>query len=274
MIKDIKLQLKNGINEKEIKAISFILFLVFSIPIFVEYSKIYNYPFINSFMDYFIFRNTSYFYVVEPFYVFMPIISMTLFSFSKWKNKKNGMDDLMLTRMGKKRYYLSLFWANFISAFTVILIFSLFNLICVRIAFPYEGTDSLYANTAYNLIDKYRPEMSFENFRMISNELYLFAKITFTSFAFGTISNFAYVLSFSKILKKINFIILVFGVFLSLFILAFISEMIDINYLNYINYFRVDEIISTWLIITVFLLIFIVEFLFLNFRLKSYENID
>lgn len=85
---------------------------------------------------------------------------------------------------------------------------------------------------------------------------------------------FAYVLSFSKILKKINFIILVFGVFLSLFILAFISEMIDINYLNYINYFRVDEIISTWLIITVFLLIFIVEFLFLNFRLKSYENID
>ena len=47
MIKDIKLQLKNGINEKEFKAISFILFLVFSIPIFVEYSKIYNYPFIN-----------------------------------------------------------------------------------------------------------------------------------------------------------------------------------------------------------------------------------
>lgn len=274
MIKDIKLQLKNGINEKEFKAIFFILFLVFSFPIFMEYQKNQNYPFIRSFMDKIIFRNSNYSSITEPFYVFMPIISMTLFSFSKWKNKKNGMDNLMLTRMGKKRYYLSLFWANFISAFTVILIFSLFNLICVRIAFPYEGTDSLYANTAYNLIDKYRPEMSFENFRMISNELYLFAKITFTSFAFGTISNFAYVLSFSKILKKINFIILVFGVFLSLFILAFISEMIDINYLNYINYFRVDEIISTWLIITVFLLIFIVEFLFLNFRLKNYENID
>ena len=180
----------------------------------------------------------------------------------------------MLTRMGKKRYYLSLFWANFISAFTVILIFSLFNLICVRIAFPYEGTDSLYANTAYNLIDKYRPEMSFENFRMISNELYLFAKIAFISFAFATMSNLGYTLSFLKSLKKVNFIILNFAIFLILIGLAFVAELIDINYLNYMNYFRAEEIISTWLVIFVFVSVFIMEFLFLNFRLKNYENID
>ena len=246
MIKQVRIEIKNAVNQIEFKVLFAAILLISLISIllncFQDYGR--NILFIRSYVDNSMYISIKARPIVSVFEYLSPLIVMMIYSSSKWKEEKNGMQSMIITRTNKKEYYLSKFIANFIIIFGVILFSGLINLLISYIVYPVVGFDNRWGIPVYDLIQRYDKRALLDLLRIQNPFVYILVKNIIVSTFLATISNIPYCLSFIKPFKVMEFIQICIMTFIAIAVASIIGVILHISFINYISYMYVDARIS------------------------------
>ena len=275
MIKQVRIEIKNAMNLIEFNVLFAAILLISLISIllncFQDYGR--NILFIRSYVDNSMYISIKARPIVSVFEYLSPLIVMMIYSSSKWKEEKNGMQSMIITRTNKKEYYLSKFMANFIIIFSVILFSGLINLLISYIVYPVVGFDNRWGIPVYDLIQRYDNRALLDLLRIQNPLVYILVKNIIVSTFLATISNIPYCLSFIKHFKEMEFIQICIMTFIALAVASVIGVIFHISFINYISYMYVDARISFSSVCLTIIVLNIAEVLILFKGMKKYETI-
>ena len=246
MIKQVRIEIKNAVNQIEFKVLFATILLISLISILLNCFQDYghNILFIRSYIDNSMYISIKARPIMSVFEYLSPLIVMMIYSSSKWKEEKNGMQSMIITRINKKEYYLSKFIANFIIVFGVVLFSGLMNLLISYIVYPTVGFDNRWGIPVYDLIQRYDNRALLDLLRIQNPFVYIFVKNIIVSTFLATISNIPYCLSFIKHFKEMEFIQICIMTFIVIAVASVIGVIFHISFINYISYMYVDARIS------------------------------
>ena len=275
MIKQVRIEIKNAVNQIEFKVLFAAILLISLISIllncFQDYGR--NILFIRSYVDNSMYISIKARPIVSVFEYLSPLIVMMIYSSSKWKEEKNGMQSMIITRTNKKEYYLSKFIANFIIIFGVILFSGLINLLISYIVYPVVGFDNRWGIPVYDLIQRYDKRALLDLLRIQNPFVYILVKNIIVSTFLATISNIPYCLSFIKPFKVMEFIQICIMTFIAIAVASIIGVILHISFINYISYMYVDARVSFSSVCLSIIVLNIAEVLILFKGIKKYETI-
>lgn len=275
MIKQIRIEIKNAVNQIEFKVLFATILLISLISIllncFQDYGR--NILFIRSYIDNSMYISIKARPIMSVFEYLSPLIVMMIYSSSKWKEEKNGMQSMIITRLNKKEYYLSKFIANFIIVFGVVLFSGLMNLLISYIVYPTVGFDNRWGIPVYDLIQRYDNRALLGLLRIQNPFVYILVKNIIVSTFLATISNIPYCLSFIKHFKEMEFIQICIMTFIAIAVASVIGVIFHISFINYISYMYVDARISFSSVCLSIIVLNIAEVLILFKGMKKYETI-
>ena len=275
MIKQVRIEIKNAVNQIEFKVLFAAILLISLISIllncFQDYGR--NILFIRSYVDNSMYISIKARPIVSVFEYLSPLIVMMIYSSSKWKEEKNGMQSMIITRTNKREYYLSKFIANFIIVFGVILFSGLINLLISYIVYPVVGLDNRWGIPVYDLIQRYDKRALLDLLRIQNPFVYILIKNIIVSTFLATISNIPYCLSFIKPFKEMEFIQICIMTFIAIAVASIIGVILHISFINYISYMYVDARISFSSVCVSIIVLNITEVLILFKGMKKYETI-
>lgn len=275
MIKQVRIEIKNAMNQIEFKVLFAAILLISLISIllncFQDYS--HNILFIKSYVDNSMYNSIKARPIVSVFEYLSPLIVMMIYSSSKWKEEKNGMQSMIITRTNKREYYLSKFIANFIIVFGVILFSGLINLLISYTVYPVVGFDNRLGIPVYDLIQRYDKRALLDLLRIQNPFVYILIKNIIVSTFLATISNIPYCLSFIKPFKEMEFIQICIMTFIAIAVASIIGVILHISFINYISYMYVDARISFSSVCVSIIVLNITEVLILFKGMKKYETI-
>ncbi len=275
MIKQVRIEIKNAMNQIEFKVLFAAILLISLISIllncFQDYS--HNILFIKSYVDNSMYNSIKARPIVSVFEYLSPLIVMMIYSSSKWKEEKNGMQSMIITRTNKREYYLSKFIANFIIVFGVILFSGLINLLISYTVYPVVGFDNRWGIPVYDLIQRYDKRALLDLLRIQNPFVYILIKNIIVSTFLATISNIPYCLSFIKPFKEMEFIQICIMTFIAIAVASIIGVILHISFINYISYMYVDARISFSSVCVLIIVLNITEVLILFKGMKKYETI-
>mgnify|MGYP006871947182 FL=1 len=275
MIKQVRIEIKNAVNQIEFKVLFAAILLISLISILLNCFQDYghNILFIRSYVDNSMYNSIKARPIVSVFEYLSPLIVMMIYSSSKWKEEKNGMQSMIITRLNKKEYYLSKFIANFIIVFGVILFSGLINLLISYIVYPVVGLDNRWGIPVYDLIQRYDKRALLDLLRIQNPFVYILVKNIIISTFLATISNIPYCLSFIKHFKEMEFIQICIMTFIAIAVASIIGVIFHISFINYISYMYVDARISFSSVCLSIIVLNIAEVLILFKGMKKYETI-
>lgn len=275
MIKQIKIEIKNSINQIEFKfvfaAILFVSLMSVILNCYQDYGR--NILYIKSYIDNSMYVSIKARAIVNIFEYLSPLLVMIIYSSSKWKEEKNGIQAMVITRINKKDYYLSKFIANFMIVFSVVLFSGLINLLITSIVYPTVGFDNRWGIPVYDLIQRYDQNILFDFLRIQNPLLYILSKNILISLFLATISNIPYALSFIKPFRNMEFIQICIMTFIGMAIISIIGIILNMNWLNYISYMGIDVNVSLFSVCMSILLLNTGEIFILIKGIKKYETI-
>lgn len=275
MIKQVRIEIKNAVNQIEFKVLFAAILLISLISIllncFQDYGR--NILFIRSYIDNSMYISIKARPIMSVFEYLSPLIVMMIYSSSKWKEEKNGMQSMIITRINKKEYYLSKFIANFIIVFGVVLFSGLINLLISYIVYPTVGFDNRWGIPVYDLIQRYDNRALLDLLRIQNPFVYILVKNIIVSTFLATISNIPYCLSFIKHFKEMEFIQICIMTFIVIAVASVIGVIFHISFINYISYMYVDARISFSSVCLSIIVLNIAEVLILFKGMKKYETI-
>lgn len=275
MIKQVRIEIKNAVNQIEFKVLFAAILLISLISIFLNCFQDYgrNILFIRSYIDNSMYISIKARPIMSVFEYLSPLIVMMIYSSSKWKEEKNGMQSMVITRLNKKEYYLSKFIANFIIVFGVVLFSGLNNLLISYIVYPTVGFDNRWGIPVYDLIQRYDNRALLDLLRIQNPLVYILVKNIIVSTFLATISNIPYCLSFIKHFKEMEFIQICIMTFIAIAVASVIGVIFYISFINYISYMYVDARISISSVCLSIIVLNIAEVLILFKGMKKYETI-
>lgn len=275
MIKQVRIEIKNAVNQIEFKVMFAAILLISLISILLNCFQDYgcNILSIRSYIDNSMYISTKARPIVSVFEYLSPLIVMMIYSSSKWKEEKNGMQSMIITRLNKKEYYLSKFIANFIIVFGVVLFSGLINLLISYIVYPTVGFDNRWGIPVYDLIQRYDKRALLDLLRIQNPFIYILVKNIIVSTFLATISNIPYCLSFIKPFKEMEFIQICIMTFIAIAVSSVIGVILHISFINYISYMYVDARISFSSVCLSIIVLNIAEILILFKGMKKYETI-
>lgn len=275
MIKQVRIEIKNAVNQIEFKVLFAAILLISLISILLNCFQDYgcNILFIRSYIDNSMYISIKARPIVSVFEYLSPLIVMMIYSSSKWKEEKNGMQSMIITRINKKEYYLSKFIANFIIVFGVVLFSGLMNLLISYIVYPTVGFDNRWGIPVYDLIQRYDNRALLDLLRIQNPFAYILVKNIIISTFLATISNIPYCLSFIKPFKEMEFIQICIMTFIAIAVSSVIGVILHISFINYISYMYVDARISFSSVCLSIIVLNITEVLILFKGMKRYETI-
>ena len=275
MIKQVRIEIKNAMNQIEFKVLFAAILLISLISILLNCFQDYghNILFIKSFVDNSMYNSIKARPIVSVFEYLSPLIVMMIYSSSKWKEEKNGMQSMIITRTNKREYYLSKFIANFIIVFGVILFSGLINLLISYTVYPVVGFDNRWGIPVYDLIQRYDKRALLDLLRIQNPFVYILIKNIIVSTFLATISNIPYCLSFIKPFKEMEFIQICIMTFIAIAVASIIGVILHISFINYISYMYVDARISFSSVCVSIIVLNITEVLILFKGTKKYETI-
>ena len=275
MIKQVRIEIKNAVNQIEFKVLFAAILLISLISIllncFQDYGR--NILLIRSYIDNSMYISIKARPIMSVFEYLSPLIVMMIYSSSKWKEEKNGMQSMIITRLNKKEYYLSKFIANFIIVFGVVLFSGLINLLVSYIVYPTVGFDNRWGIPVYDLIQRYDNRALLDLLRIQNPFVYILVKNIIVSTFLATISNIPYCLSFIKHFKEMEFIQICIMTFIAIAVASVIGVIFHISFINYISYMYVDARISFSSVCVSIIVLNITEVLILFKGMKKYETI-
>lgn len=275
MIKQVRIEIKNAMNKIEFKVLFAAILLISLISILLNCFQDYghNILFIKSYVDNSMYNSIKARPIVSVFEYLSPLIVMMIYSSSKWKEEKNGMQSMIITRTNKREYYLSKFIANFIIVFGVILFSGLINLLISYTVYPVVGFDNRWGIPVYDLIQRYDKRALLDLLRIQNPFVYILIKNIIVSTFLATISNIPYCLSFIKPFKEMEFIQICIMTFIAIAVASIIGVILHISFINYISYMYVDARISFSSVCVSIIVLNITEVLILFKGMKKYETI-
>lgn len=275
MIKQVRIEIKNAMNQIEFKVLFAAILLISLISILLNCFQDYghNILFIKSYVDNSMYNSIKARPIVSVFEYLSPLIVMMIYSSSKWKEEKNGMQSMIITRTNKREYYLSKFIANFIIVFGVILFSGLINLLISYTVYPVVGFDNRWGIPVYDLIQRYDKRALLDLLRIQNPFVYILIKNIIVSTFLATISNIPYCLSFIKPFKEMEFIRICIMTFIAIAVASIIGVILHISFINYISYMYVDARISFSSVCVSIIVLNITEVLILFKGMKKYETI-
>lgn len=275
MIKQVRIEIKNAMNQIEFKVLFAAILLISLISILLNCFQDYghNILFIRSYIDNSMYISIKARPIMSVFEYLSPLIVMMIYSSSKWKEEKNGMQSMIITRLNKKEYYLSKFIANFIIVFGVVLFSGLMNLLVSYIVYPTVGFDNRWGIPVYDLIQRYDNRALLDLLRIQNPFVYILVKNIIVSTFLATISNIPYCLSFIKHFKEMEFIQICIMTFIAIAVASVIGVIFHISFINYISYMYVDARISFSSVCLSIIVLNIAEVLILFKGMKKYETI-
>lgn len=275
MIKQVRIEIKNAMNQIEFKVLFAAILLISLISILLNCFQDYghNILFIKSYVDNSMYNSIKARPIVSVFEYLSPLIVMMIYSSSKWKEEKNGMQSMIITRTNKREYYLSKFIANFIIVFGVILFSGLINLLISYTVYPVVGFDNRWGIPVYDLIQRYDKRALLDLLRIQNPFVYILVKNIIVSTFLATISNIPYCLSFIKHFKEMEFIQICIMTFIAIAVASIIGVILHISFINYISYMYVDARISFSSVCVSIIVLNITEVLILFKGMKKYETI-
>ena len=275
MIKQVRIEIKNAMNQIEFKVLFAAILLISLISILLNCFQDYghNILFIKSYVDNSMYNSIKARPIVSVFEYLSPLIVMMIYSSSKWKEEKNGMQSMIITRTNKREYYLSKFIANFIIVFGVILFSGLINLLISYTVYPVVGFDNRWGIPVYDLIQRYDKRALLDLLRIQNPFVYILIKNIIVSTFLATISNIPYCLSFIKPFKEMEFIQICIMTFIAIAVASIIGVIFHISFINYISYMYVDARISFSSVCVSIIVLNITEVLILFKGMKKYETI-
>lgn len=275
MIKQIKNEIVNSINQIEFKVMFAVILLVSLLSLVLNFYQDYgrNILYIRSYVDNSMLVSIKARSLINIFNYLSPLIVMIIYSSSKWKEEKNGIHVMMLSRMNKKDYYYSKFITNYIVVFGVILLSGVINLAISYLVYPNVGFDNRWGIPVYDLIQSYNQNILFDFLRIQNPFIYIISKLLLVSAFLGTISNIPYVLSFIKGFDKMEFIQICIVSFIFIAIVSVIGIFLNISFLNYISYMIIDAEVSFVSVIVSIVILSVLEILILVRGIKNYETI-
>lgn len=275
MIKQVRIEIKNAMNQIEFKVLFAAILLISLISILLNCFQDYghNILFIRSYIDNSMYISIKARPIMSFFEYLSPLIVMMIYSSSKWKEEKNGMQSMIITRLNKKEYYLSKFIANFIIVFGVVLFSGLMNLLISYIVYPTVGFDNRWGIPVYDLIQRYDNRALLDLLRIQNPFVYILVKNIIVSTFLATISNIPYCLSFIKHFKEMEFIQICIMTFIAIAVASVIGVIFHISFINYISYMYVDARISFSSVCLSIIVLNIAEVLILFKGMKKYETI-
>lgn len=275
MIKQVRIEIKNAMNQIEFKVLFAAILLISLISILLNCFQDYdhNILFIKSYVDNSMYNSIKARPIVSVFEYLSPLIVMMIYSSSKWKEEKNGMQSMIITRTNKREYYLSKFIANFIIVFGVILFSGLINLLISYTVYPVVGFDNRWGIPVYDLIQRYDKRALLDLLRIQNPFVYILIKNIIVSTFLATISNIPYCLSFIKPFKEMEFIQICIMTFIAIAVASIIGVILHISFINYISYMYVDARISFSSVCVSIIVLNITEVLILFKGMKKYETI-
>lgn len=275
MIKQVRIEIKNAMNQIEFKVLFAAILLISLISILLNCFQDYghNILFIKSYVDNSMYNSIKARTIVSVFEYLSPLIVMMIYSSSKWKEEKNGMQSMIITRTNKREYYLSKFIANFIIVFGVILFSGLINLLISYTVYPVVGFDNRWGIPVYDLIQRYDKRALLDLLRIQNPFVYILIKNIIVSTFLATISNIPYCLSFIKPFKEMEFIQICIMTFIAIAVASIIGVILHISFINYISYMYVDARISFSSVCVSIIVLNITEVLILFKGMKKYETI-
>lgn len=275
MIKQVRIEIKNAMNQIEFKVLFAAILLISLISILLNCFQDYghNILFIKSYVDNSMYNSIKARPIVSVFEYLSPLIVMMIYSSSKWKEEKNGMQSMIITRTNKREYYLSKFIANFIIVFGVILFSGLINLLISYTVYPVVGFDNRWGIPVYDLIQRYDKRALLDILRIQNPFVYILIKNIIVSTFLATISNIPYCLSFIKPFKEMEFIQICIMTFIAIAVASIIGVILHISFINYISYMYVDARISFSSVCVSIIVLNITEVLILFKGMKKYETI-
>lgn len=275
MIKQVRIEIKNAMNQIEFKVLFAAILLISLISILLNCFQDYghNILFIKSYVDNSMYNSIKARPIVSVFEYLSPLIVMMIYSSSKWKEEKNGMQSMIITRTNKREYYLSKFIANFIIVFGVILFSGLINLLISYTVYPVVGFDNRWGIPVYDLIQRYDKRALLDLLRIQNPFVYILIKNIIVSTFLATISNIPYCLSFIKPFKEMEFIQICIMTFIAIAVASIIGVILHISFINYISYMYVDARISFSSVCVSIIVLNITEVLILFEGMKKYETI-
>ena len=275
MIKQVRIEIKNAVNQIEFKVLFAAILLISLISIllncFQDYGR--NILFVRSYIDNSMYISIKARPIMSVFEYLSPLIVMMIYSSSKWKEEKNGMQSMIITRINKKEYYLSKFIANFIIVFGVVLFSGLINLLISYIVYPTVGFDNRWGIPVYDLIQRYDNRALLDLLRIQNPFVYILVKNIIVSTFLATISNIPYCLSFIKHFKEMEFIQICIMTFIAIAVASVIGVIFHISFINYISYMYVDARISFSSVCLSIIVLNIAEVLILFKGMKKYATI-
>lgn len=275
MIKQVRIEIKNAMNQIEFKVLFAAILLISLISILLNCFQDYghNILFIKSYVDNSMYNSIKARPIVSVFEYLSPLIVMMIYSSSKWKEEKNGMQSMIITRTNKREHYLSKFIANFIIVFGVILFSGLINLLISYTVYPVVGFDNRWGIPVYDLIQRYDKRALLDLLRIQNPFVYILIKNIIVSTFLATISNIPYCLSFIKPFKEMEFIQICIMTFIAIAVASIIGVILHISFINYISYMYVDARISFSSVCVSIIVLNITEVLILFKGMKKYETI-
>lgn len=275
MIKQVRIEIKNAVNQIEFKVLFAAILLISLISIFLNCFQDYgrNILFIRSYIDNSMYISIKARPIMSVFEYLSPLIVMMIYSSSKWKEEKNGTQSMIITRLNKKEYYLSKFIANFIIVFGVVLFSGLINLLISYIVYPTVGFDNRWGIPVYDLIQRYDNRALLDLLRIQNPFVYILVKNIIVSTFLATISNIPYCLSFIKHFKEMEFIQICIMTFIVIAVASVIGVILHIGFIDYISYMYVDARISFSSVCLSIIVLNIAEVLILFKGMKKYETI-
>ncbi len=275
MIKQVRIEIKNAVNQIEFKVLFATILLISLISILLNCFQDYghNILFIRSYIDNSMYISIKARPIMSVFEYLSPLIVMMIYSSSKWKEEKNGTQSMIITRLNKKEYYLSKFIANFIIVFGVVLFSGLINLLISYIVYPTVGFDNRWGIPVYDLIQRYDNRALLDLLRIQNPFVYILVKNIIVSTFLATISNIPYCLSFIKHFKEMEFIQICIMTFIVIAVASVIGVIFHISFINYISYMYVDARISFSSVCLSIIVLNIAEVLILFKGMKKYETI-
>lgn len=275
MIKQVRIEIKNAMNQIEFKVLFAAILLISLISILLNCFQDYghNILFIKSYVDNSMYNSIKARPIVSVFEYLSPLIVMMIYSSSKWKEEKNVMQSMIITRTNKREYYLSKFIANFIIVFGVILFSGLINLLISYTVYPVVGFDNRWGIPVYDLIQRYDKRALLDLLRIQNPFVYILIKNIIVSTFLATISNIPYCLSFIKPFKEMEFIQICIMTFIAIAVASIIGVILHISFINYISYMYVDARISFSSVCVSIIVLNITEVLILFKGMKKYETI-
>lgn len=275
MIRQVRIEIKNAVNQIEFKVLFATILLISLISIllncFQDYGR--NILFIRSYIDNSMYISIKARPIMSVFEYLSPLIVMMIYSSSKWKEEKNGMQSMIITRLNKKEYYLSKFIANFIIVFGVVQFSGLINLLISYIVYSTVGFDNRWGIPVYDLIQRYDNRALLDLLRIQNPFVYILVKNIIVSTFLATISNIPYCLSFIKPFKEMEFIQICIMTFIAIAVASVIGVIFNISFINYISYMYVDARISFSSVCLSIIVLNIAEVLILFKGMKKYETI-